>query len=57
LQLSYDVIICFEDVARKGFLETPDGEIKQAIRQKCSNAVKSLKIKGLLASKATTVDD
>jgi hypothetical protein len=41
------------DIVRQRFPETLDTEIKQAIRQKCSNAVKSLKIQ---AAKTTPLN-
>jgi hypothetical protein len=44
------------DIVRQRFPETLDTEIKQAIRQKCSNAVKSLKIQELQAAKTTPLN-
>jgi len=37
----------FSDVVKQKFPDVAEGDLKQAIWQKCSNAVKSLKLKAL----------
>ena len=42
-----ELMVAVSDVAKQKFGDVPEGDIRQAIRQKCSNAVKALKLQGL----------
>jgi len=47
-------VLYLTDVVKQRHPDAVDGEVKQVIRQKCSNAVKSLKLQQLHQSQSAT---
>jgi len=53
----YTLILIVSDAVKQKFPATSDAELRQAIRQKCSNAVKVLKSQSTAAALKSTADD